>query len=88
MPLIKWAPPGQRLLLSPVKGRIIGAQRNETSCQKLYKQSDNGDHPKRKIRSPGDSRPLFHRDGEDHYQLYLVRPSSSSPQSGFYQFII
>lgn len=48
----KWALPGQRLIIVTSEGRIIGAQRNEIQVVRNFMgQSDNADHPKRKIRS-------------------------------------
>lgn len=80
----KWAPPGQRLLLVTTEGRVIGAQRNEMQIVRNFiGQSDNSDHPnKKKYGRTEISGPFAVRDGEDNYQLYLMRPSSS-PQSDF-----
>lgn len=80
----KWAPPGQRLIIVTSEGRIIGAQRNEIQVVRNFMgQSDNADHPKKKKYGRSEMLgPFSIRDGEDHYQLYLVRPSSS-PQSDF-----
>lgn len=80
----KWAPPGQRLLLVTSEGRVIGAQRNEMQIVRNFiGQSDNSDHPKKKkygrIEMVG---PFAVRDGEDNYQLYLIRPAGSA-QSDF-----
>lgn len=80
----KWAPPGQRLLLVTSEGRVIGAQRNEMQIVRNFiGQSDNSDHPKKKkygrVELVG---PFAVRDGEDNYQLYLIRPANS-PQSDF-----
>ena len=76
----KWAPPGQRLLLVTSEGRVIGAQRNEMQIVRNFiGQSDNSDRPKKKkygrVEMVG---PFSVRDGEDNYQLYLMRPASSS----------
>lgn len=80
----KWAPPGQRLLLVTSEGRVIGAQRNEMQIVRNFiGQSDNSDRPKKKkygrLEMVG---PFSVRDGEDNYQLYLIRPASS-PQWDF-----
>ncbi|QCR37630.1 envelope stress sensor histidine kinase CpxA [Nissabacter sp. SGAir0207] len=80
----KWAPPGQRLLLVTSEGRVIGAQRNEMQIVRNFiGQSDNSDRPKKKkygrVEMVG---PFSVRDGEDNYQLYLIRPANS-PQSDF-----
>lgn len=81
----KWAPPGQRLLLVTSEGRVIGnMQRNEMQLVRNFiGQSDNADHPKKKkygrVELVG---PFSVRDGEDNYQLYLIRPANS-PQSDF-----
>ncbi len=80
----KWAPPGQRLLLVTSEGRVIGAQRNEMQIiRNFIGQSDNSDHPQKKkygrVEMVG---PFAVQDGEDNYQLYLIRPASSS-QSDF-----
>ena len=80
----KWAPPGQRLLLVTSEGRVIGAERNEMQIiRNFIGQSDNADHPQKKkygrVELVG---PFSIRDGEDNYQLYLIRPASSS-QSDF-----
>ncbi|WP_036772993.1 envelope stress sensor histidine kinase CpxA [Photorhabdus australis] len=80
----KWAPPGQRLILVTSEGRIIGAQRNEMQVVRNFiGQSDNADHPKKKKYGRSEMLgPFSIQDGEDHYQLYLVRPANS-PQSDF-----
>lgn len=80
----KWAPPGQRLLLVTSEGRVIGAERNEMQIiRNFIGQADNADHPQKKkygrVEMVG---PFSIRDGEDNYQLYLIRPASSS-QSDF-----
>ncbi|MBS0849737.1 envelope stress sensor histidine kinase CpxA [Citrobacter sp. JGM124] len=80
----KWAPPGQRLLLVTSEGRVIGAQHNEMQIiRNFIGQSDSTDHPQKKkygrVELVG---PFSVEDGEDHYQLYLIRPASSS-QSDF-----
>ena len=81
----KWAPPGQRLILVTSEGRVIGnMQRNEMQLVRNFiGQSDNADHPKKKkygrVELVG---PFSVRDGEDNYQLYLIRPANS-PQSDF-----
>lgn len=76
----KWAPPGQRLLLVTSEGRVIGAQHNEMQViRNFIGQSDNADHPQKKkygrLEMAG---PFSIRDGEDNYQLYLIRPAGSS----------
>ncbi|NIF24127.1 MULTISPECIES: envelope stress sensor histidine kinase CpxA [Pantoea] len=76
----KWAPPGQRLLLVTSEGRVIGAQHNEMQViRNFIGQSDNADHPMKKkygrIELVG---PFMVQDGEDNYQLYLIRPATSS----------
>lgn len=76
----KWAPPGQRLLLVTSEGRVIGAQHNEMQViRNFIGQSDNADHPQKKkygrLEMVG---PFSIRDGEDNYQLYLIRPAGSS----------
>jgi two-component system sensor histidine kinase CpxA len=80
----KWAPPGQRLLLVTSEGRVIGADRNEMQIiRNFIGQADNADHPQKKkygrVEMVG---PFSVRDGEDNYQLYLIRPASNS-QSDF-----
>lgn len=80
----KWAPPGQHLVLVTTEGRVIGAQRHEMQMVRNFiGQSDNSDQPKKKkygrVEMVG---PFSIRDGEDNYQLYLLRPASS-PQSDF-----
>ena len=80
----KWAPPGQRLLLVTTEGRVIGAERSEMQIiRNFIRQADNADHPQKKkygrVELVG---PFSVRDGEDNYQLYLIRPASSS-QSDF-----
>lgn len=80
----KWAPPGQRLLLVTSEGRVIGAERSEMQIiRNFIGQADNADHPQKKkygrVEMVG---PFSVRDGEDNYQLYLIRPASSS-QSDF-----
>lgn len=81
---LKWAPPGQHLILVTSEGRIIGVQRQEVQMVRNFiGQSDNADQPKRKkvwlVEMVG---PFSIRDGEDNYQLYLIRPANS-PQSDF-----
>lgn len=76
----KWAPPGQRLLLVTSEGRVIGAQHNEMQViRNFIGQSDNADHPQKKkygrVELVG---PFAVRDGEDNYQLYMIRPATSS----------
>lgn len=80
----KWAPPGQRLLLVTSEGRVIGAQRDEMQIiRNFIGQSDNADHPQKKkygrVEMVG---PFSIQDGEDNYQLYMIRPASNS-QSDF-----
>ncbi len=80
----KWAPPGQHLILVTSEGRIIGVQRQEVQMVRNFiGQSDNADQPKKKkygrVEMVG---PFSIRDGEDNYQLYLIRPANS-PQSDF-----
>ncbi|MEC5319518.1 envelope stress sensor histidine kinase CpxA [Brenneria populi subsp. brevivirga] len=75
----KWAPPGQRLLLVTSEGRVLGAQKSETQIVRNFiGLSDNADHPQKKkygrVELLG---PFSIRDGEDNYQLYLIRPASS-----------
>ncbi|WP_130832671.1 envelope stress sensor histidine kinase CpxA [[Erwinia] mediterraneensis] len=76
----KWAPPGQRLLLVTSEGRVIGAQHNEMQViRNFIGQSDNADHPQKKkygrVELVG---PFAVHDGEDNYQLYMIRPATSS----------
>lgn len=80
----KWAPPGQRLLLVTSEGRVIGAQHNEMQIiRNFIGQSDNAEQPQKKkygrVELVG---PFSVEDGEDNYQLYLIRPASNS-QSDF-----
>ncbi|EHD23612.1 MULTISPECIES: envelope stress sensor histidine kinase CpxA [Brenneria] len=75
----KWAPPGQRLLLVTSEGRVLGAQKSETQIVRNFiGLSNNADHPQKKkygrVELLG---PFSIRDGEDNYQLYLIRPASS-----------
>ena len=72
------------LLLVTSEGRVIGADRNEMQIiRNFIGQADNADHPQKKkygrVEMVG---PFSVRDGEDNYQLYLIRPASSS-QSDF-----
>ncbi len=76
----KWAPPGQHLLLVTSEGRVIGARHNEMQIiRNFIGQSDNSDHPQKKtygrIEMIG---PFSVADGEDNYQLYMIRPATSS----------
>lgn len=71
-------------LLVTSEGRVIGADRNEMQIiRNFIGQADNADHPQKKkygrVEMVG---PFSVRDGEDNYQLYLIRPASSS-QSDF-----
>jgi len=80
----KWAPPGQRLLLVTTEGRVIGAQHNEMQIiRNFIGQSDNAEQPQKKkygrVELIG---PFAVEDGEDKYQLYMIRPASNS-QSDF-----
>lgn len=66
------------------EGRVIGAERNEMQIiRNFIGQADNADHPQKKrygrLEMVG---PFSVRDGEDNYQLYLIRPASTS-QSDF-----
>ncbi|MFV2444435.1 envelope stress sensor histidine kinase CpxA, partial [Escherichia coli] len=75
----KWAPPGQRLFFVTTEGRVIGAVRSELQIiRNLIGQADNADHPQKKkdgrVELVG---PFAVRDGEDNYQLYLIRPAGS-----------
>ncbi|PKH23600.1 two-component system sensor histidine kinase CpxA [Enterobacterales bacterium CwR94] len=76
----KWAPPGQRLLLVTSEGRVINAQHNEMQIiRNFIGQSDNSDHPQKKKYGRNELvGPFSVRDGEDNYQLYLIRPAGSS----------
>ncbi|AXF78192.1 envelope stress sensor histidine kinase CpxA [Erwinia tracheiphila] len=76
----KWAPPGQRLLLVTSEGRVIGAQHNEMQViRNFIGQSDNANHPKKKKYGRTEMLgPFSVRDGEDNYQLYLIRPAGST----------
>lgn len=80
----KWAPPGQRLLLVTSEGRVIGAQRSEMQIiRNFIGQSDNADHPQKKKYGRQELvGPFSVHDGEDSYQLYLIRSASNS-QSDF-----
>ncbi|MBD2809879.1 envelope stress sensor histidine kinase CpxA [Xenorhabdus sp. Vera] len=79
-------PPGQSLLLVTSEGRIIDIDtptRQKQVVRNFIGQSDNADHPKKKKYGRSEILgPFSIRDGEDHYQLYLVRPAGS-PQSDF-----
>src|SRR5690606_40792775 len=79
-----WVPTSQRQLLVTIKGRVIGDNRNEMQIiRNFIGQADNADHPQKKkygrVEMVG---PFSVRDGEDNYQLYLIRPASNS-QSDF-----
>ena len=76
----KWAPPGQHLLLVTSEGRVIGARHNEMQIiRNFIGQSDNADHPqKKKYGRQEMAGPFSIEDGEDNYQLYMIRPASSS----------
>ncbi|WP_241625359.1 envelope stress sensor histidine kinase CpxA [Rosenbergiella epipactidis] len=76
----KWAPPGQHLLLVTSEGRVIGARHNEMQIiRNFIGQSDNADHPqKKKYGRQEMTGPFSIEDGEDNYQLYMIRPASSS----------
>jgi two-component system, OmpR family, sensor histidine kinase CpxA len=59
---------------------VIGAQHNEMQViRNFIGQSDNADHPQKKkygrVEMVG---PFAVQDGEDNYQLYLIRPATSS----------
>lgn len=76
----KWAPPGQHLLLVTSEGRVIGARHNEMQIiRNFIGQSDNADHPQKKTYGRTEILgPFSVQDGEDNYQLYMVRPATSS----------
>lgn len=80
----KWAPPGQRLILVTSEGRVVGAQRNEMQIVRNFiGQSDNIEHPKKKKYGRAEIvGPFPIQDGQDNYQLYLIRPANNS-QSDF-----
>ncbi|AYA41589.1 envelope stress sensor histidine kinase CpxA [Xenorhabdus nematophila] len=79
-------PPGQSLLLVTSAGNIIDINtptRQKQVVRNFIGQSDNADHPKKKKYGRSEILgPFSIRDGEDHYQLYFVRPAGS-PQSDF-----
>lgn len=78
----KWTPPGQRLFMVTSEGRVVGAQRNEMQMVRNFiGQADNSENPsKKKYGSVELLGPFAIQDGDDNYQLYLIRPASS-PQS-------
>lgn len=86
----KWSPPGQRLIFVTSEGRIFGTlQKNEMQIVRNFiGQSDNSDHPQKKkygrLELLG---PFSVRDGEDNYQVYLIRPANS-PQSDFINLLL
>ncbi|WP_283624137.1 envelope stress sensor histidine kinase CpxA [Morganella morganii] len=87
--LVKWTPPDKRLIIVTSEGRIIGPIRNDSQVIRNFMgQSDNTDNPKKKrygrIELLG---PFEVRDGEDRYQLYLIRPANTA-QSDFINFLI
>ncbi|AZP27243.1 envelope stress sensor histidine kinase CpxA [Morganella morganii] len=87
--LVKWTPPDKRLIIVTTEGRIIGPIRNDSQViRNFMDQSDNTDNPKKKrygrIELLG---PFEVRDGEDRYQLYLIRPANTA-QSDFINFLI
>lgn len=76
----KWAPPEQRLVLVTSEGRVIGAQDTEMQIiRNFIGQSDDVDLPQKKkygrVELAG---PFIIRDGENNYQLYMIRPANSS----------
>ena len=73
---VKWTPPDKRLIIVTTEGRIIGPIRNDSRVIRNFMgQSDNTGQPEKKrygrIELLG---PFEVRDGEDRYQLYLIRP--------------
>lgn len=87
--LVKWTPPDKRPIIVTTEGRIIGPIRNDSQVIRNFMgQSDNTDNPKKKrygrIELLG---PFEVRDGEDRYQLYLIRPANTA-QSDFINFLI
>ncbi|HGY2891835.1 envelope stress sensor histidine kinase CpxA [Morganella morganii] len=87
--LVKWTPPDKRLIIVTTEGLIIGPIRNDSQVIRNFMgQSDNTDNPKKKrygrIELLG---PFEVRDGEDRYQLYLIRPANTA-QSDFINFLI
>lgn len=86
----KWSPPGQRLVFVTSEGRIFGTlQKTEMQIVRNFiGQSDNADHPQKKnygrLELLG---PFSVRDGEDNYQVYLIR-MANSPQSDFINLLL
>ncbi|MGL9734368.1 MAG: envelope stress sensor histidine kinase CpxA [Symbiopectobacterium sp.] len=86
----KWSPPGQRLVFVTSEGRIFGSlQKTEMQIVRNFiGQSDNADHPQKKnygrLELLG---PFSVRDGEDNYQVYLIR-MANSPQSDFINLLL
>lgn len=76
----KWAPPGQHLLLVTSEGRVLGAQHNEMQLiRNFIGQSDSFSNPQKKTYARQEiAGPFSVQDGEDSYQLYMLRPASSS----------
>lgn len=87
--LVKWTPPDKRLIIVTSEGRIIGPIRNDSQVIRNFMgQSDNTDNPKKKRYSRIELLGPFEvRDGEDRYQLYLIRPANTA-QSDFINFLI
>lgn len=86
----KWSPPGQRLVFVTSEGRIFGTlQKTEMQIVRNFiGQSDNADHPQKKnygrLELLG---PFSVRDGEDNYQVYLLR-MANIPQSDFINLLL
>ncbi|MGL9720891.1 envelope stress sensor histidine kinase CpxA [Symbiopectobacterium sp.] len=86
----KWSPPGQRLVFVTSEGRIFGTlQKTEMQIVRNFiGQSNNADHPQKKnygrLELLG---PFSVRDGEDNYQVYLIR-MANSPQSDFINLLL
>lgn len=76
----KASPSGQELLMVTSEGRVIGARHNEMQIiRNFIGQSDNSDHPQKKRYGRHEIvGPFLVRDGEDFYQIYLLRPANSS----------
>jgi two-component system, OmpR family, sensor histidine kinase CpxA len=78
--LDKWNQPGQQLLIVTSEGRVIGSQGNEIQLiRNFIGQSSNINYPQKKNYGRIEiSGPFSIEDKSDKYQLYIIRPATSS----------
>lgn len=78
--LEKWSQPGQQLFFVTNEGRVIGSQIDEIQViRNFIGQSSNPNYPQKKNYGRIEiSGPFLVEDKDDNYQLYVIRPATSS----------